>query len=55
MDRSRRTSAQPSAEERGYKAGTVTVASLIQAVPELEDLAQTSGERILNIFEPDHE
>lgn len=41
--------AQANVEQHGYTAGTFTVESLIQAVPELKDIAEVTGEQLVNI------
>ncbi len=41
--------AQSKTSDAGYKAGTFSVNDLIKAVPQLEDLADISGEQIANI------
>ena len=45
--------AQPKPGDIGYKAGSVSVESLIQAVPGIEKLAAVSGEQIANIGSQD--
>jgi L-asparaginase len=40
---------QPSPTDPGYKAGAVSIDSLIKAVPQMKDLADISGEQISNI------
>ena len=45
--------AQPKPGEAGYKAGSFSVDSLIQAVPGLKDRASVSGEQISNIGSQD--
>lgn len=40
---------QASTEEEGYKAGTFQVEDLIKAVPQLRDMADLTGEQIVNI------
>ncbi|HXX29533.1 MAG TPA: type II asparaginase [Myxococcaceae bacterium] len=45
--------AQPKPGEAGYKAGSFSVESLIQAVPGLGDLATVSGEQIASIGSQD--
>ncbi len=41
--------AQSSKEQAGYTAGSFSVDNLIQAVPQLKDLADLSGEQVANI------
>ena len=45
--------AQASQEEHGYKAGTFTIDSLIDAVPQLKDIATVTGEQVVNIGSQD--
>src|SRR6516162_7981450 len=40
---------QPSPNDPGYKAGAVSIDSLIKAVPQLNDLADISGEQMASI------
>ena len=45
--------AQPKAGEAGYKAGSFSVESLIQAVPGMKDIATVTGEQIASIGSQD--
>jgi len=45
--------AAPSQTEAGYQSGAVGVDALIQAVPQLKDIAQVSGEQIASIGSQD--
>jgi L-asparaginase len=41
--------AQTNVEQHGYTAGELGIASLISAVPQLKDLANVTGEQVMNI------
>ena len=41
--------AQANVEQHGYTAGELGIASLISAVPQLKDIANVSGEQVMNI------
>lgn len=41
--------AQTNVEQHGYTAGTIGVAALIVAVPQLKDIATVTGEQVMNI------
>lgn len=45
--------AQASKDEYGYKAGTFKVEDIIAAVPQLNDIAQITGEQVVNIGSQD--
>ena len=41
--------AQTNVEQHGYTAGELGIATLISAVPQLKDLANVTGEQVMNI------
>jgi L-asparaginase len=41
--------AQPNVEQHGYTAGELGLATLIAAVPQLKDIADVTGEQVMNI------
>lgn len=45
--------AQPDANEPGYKAGSVSVDAILEAVPGLSDIAEFDGEQVANIGSQD--
>jgi L-asparaginase len=45
--------AQPDTSEPGYKAGSVSVDTILQAVPGLSDIAEFDGEQVANIGSQD--
>ena len=45
--------AQANVEQHGYKAGELGIASLIAAVPQLSDIANVTGEQVMNIASQD--
>src|SRR6516164_3744213 len=40
---------QKSAEQHGYTAGELGVSALVEAVPQLKDIADVRGEQVVNI------
>jgi L-asparaginase len=45
--------AQTNVEQHGYAAGTLGIAALIVAVPQLKDIANVTGEQVMNIASQD--